>query len=118
MRFIKPLLLTVMASSLATYAFACSAMSTPDAAMQCCSTMPCSSDGHEHSQECCKTMPSMHSPFLQPASAEALSFSPVFVEALTAFRASEVLDFPANVLTAQCHAPPISRSMALSPLRI
>jgi hypothetical protein len=118
MRFIRPILLASMTIAFATYAFDCLAMSTPDAAMQCCDMMHCSSHGHQHSQECCKTMPSMHAPFVQPASAHALSFSPVFVAVLPAFHASQVSDFPSSVLTAQCHAPPIPQAAPPSPLRI
>jgi len=93
-------------------------MSTPDAAMQCCDTMHCSSHGHRHSQECCKTMPAVHAPFVQPASAHALSFSPVFVAVLPGFNASQVIDTPSKVLTAHCHAPPIPQAAAPSPLRL
>src|SRR5467141_2761714 len=118
MHFAKPILLAVMAIAFATYAFDCLAMSTPDAAMQCCDTMHCSSHGHQHSQECCKTMPSMHAPFVQPASAHDPSFAPVFVAALPGFNASQSLDSSAGVLTAHCHAPPISQIVASSPLRI
>src|ERR1700687_411272 len=118
MRFAKLILLAVIAIAFATYAFDCLTMSTPDAAMQCCNTMSCSSHGHEHSQECCKTMPSMHAPFVQPASAHAPSFSPVFVAALPGFNGSQVLDSPSKVLTAHCHAPPVPVAAAPSPLRI
>jgi len=118
MRFTKPILLAVMAIALAMYAFDCLAMSTPEQAMQCCDSMPCSSTGHQHSQECCKTMPSMHAPFLQPASAHGPSFLPVFVAVLPGFDALQGLDFSAGVLTAHCHAPPISQIAASSPLRI
>src|SRR5467141_982874 len=109
MRFAKPILQAVVAIALAAYAFECLAMSTPEQAMQCCDTMPCSSHGHKHSQECCKTMPSMHAPFLQPASAHALSFSSAFVAVLPRFNSSQVLDSPLMLLTAHCHAPPISQ---------
>jgi hypothetical protein len=118
MRFAKLFLLTGMAIAFATYAFDCLAMSTPEAAMQCCDTMPCSSHGHGHSQECCKTMPSMHHPFVQPSSTHAPSFSTVFVAVLPRFNALQALDSPSNVLVAHCHAPPILPSVALSPLRI
>jgi hypothetical protein len=118
MRFAKLILLAVMAIAFATYAFDCLAMSTPDAAMQCCDTMPCSSHSHEHSQECCKTMPSMHAPFVQLASVHGLSFTPVFVAVLPRFNASQVLESPSKVLTAHCHAPPIPQAAAPSPLRI
>jgi len=118
MRFIKPILLAVIAIALAAYAFDCLAVSTPEQAMQCCDSMPCSSHGHQHSQECCKTMPSMHAPFVQPASAHGPSFTPVFVAVLPALNASQGLDSSAAVLTAHCHAPPISPIAASSPLRI
>src|ERR1700694_5801928 len=118
MRFIKPILLTVMAIALATYASDCFAMSTPEQAMQCCDSMPCSAHGHEHSQECCKTMPSLHAPFVQPASPLGLSFSPVFVAVLPAFNTLQDLVFTAGVLTTHCHAPPISPIATPSPLRI
>src|SRR6266852_7652914 len=108
MRLIRPILLVLMAIAFGTYAFDCLAMSTPDAAMQCCDTMHCSSHGHRHSQECCKAMPSMHAPFVQPASAHGPSFTPVFVAVLPAFNASQGLNSSAAVLTAHCHAPPIS----------
>ena len=117
-RFTKPMLLAVVAIALAVYAFDCLAMSTPEQAMQFCDSMPCSSHGRQHSQECCKTMPSMHAPFVQPASAHALNFSPIFVAVLAAFSASQVSDSLSNVLTAQCHAPPVPQAAALSPLRI
>jgi len=118
MRFTKPMLLAVVAIALAVYAFDCLAMSTPEQAMQCCNSMPCSSHGHQHSQECCKTMPSMHAPFVQPASAHGPSFTPVFVAVLPAFNASQGLNSSAAVLTAHCHAPPISPIAASSRLRI
>src|SRR5882672_2138894 len=107
MRIIRPILLAVMAIAFATYAFDCLAMSTPDTAMQCCDTMPCASHGHERSQQCCKIMPSMHRPFLQPASAHAQSLASVFVAVLPEFSASQVLDSPSRALTAYCHALPI-----------
>jgi hypothetical protein len=118
MRFPKLILLAVLAIALASYAFDCLAMSTPEQAMQCCDSMPCSSHGHQHSQECCKTMPSMHPPFVQPASAYRLSFSVVFAAVMPGFDALQDLDFSAGVLTTHCHAPPISLIAASSPLRI
>jgi hypothetical protein len=118
MRFAKIIFLAAMAIVFATYAFDCLAMSTPEAAMQCCETMHCSSHSHEHSQECCKTMPSMQAPFVRPASTQTPSLSLVFVAMLPDFSASQAPDSPSNVLTAQCHAPPIPHSAAPSPLRI
>src|ERR1700730_8801903 len=118
MRLIGPFLLAVMAIAFATYALDCLAMATPDAAMQCCDTMHCSSHGHQHSQECCKTMPAMHAPFVQTASAHAPSFSPAFVAVLAGLSASQLLDSPSRVLTAHCHAPPVPQAAAPLPLRV
>jgi hypothetical protein len=115
---LKPILFVAVAVGLAVYAIDCGAITTPEQSMQCCDTMPCSSHGHEHSQDCCKTMQSMHAPFVQPALAQGLSFSPIFVAVPPEFSASRILDSSSNVLTAHCHAPPIPQATALSPLRI
>jgi hypothetical protein len=117
MRFAKIIFVAVMMVAFATYAFDCLAMSTPEAAMQCCETMHCSTHSHGHSQECCKTMPSMQASFVRPASVQAPSLSIAFVAVLPDFSAPQAPNSPSNVLTAQCHAPPIPKS-ALSPLRI
>jgi hypothetical protein len=118
MHLLKPMLLTMMVIAFAAYAFDCSAMSTPDEAIECCNTMPCSAHNPEHNQECCKTMPSMHAPFLQSASSHSPTLAPVFVAVLPGFNASQILDFPSNALPAHCHAPPIPQAAVPSPLRI
>jgi hypothetical protein len=118
MRLAKPILLVAVALAIAVYAIDCGAMTSSDEAMQCCSTMPCSSHSQEHSQECCTTMPSTHAPFLQPASAHDLSFSPVLVAVLPSFRASKGLDSVADILASHSHAPPISQAAVPSPLRV
>jgi hypothetical protein len=114
----KPILLLIVAAAIALYATDCGAMTTPDQAMQCCDTMPCSSHSPERSQECCSNMPSVHAPFLQPASTQGLSFSPVFVALLPGFDALPGLHSTANIYRARSHAPPISPTASLSPLRI
>jgi hypothetical protein len=93
-------------------------MSTPDEAMKCCDTMACSSQGHEHSQDCCKTMPSMHAPFVQPASAHGVSFFAVFLAVLPGTSAAQSFDFSAQFFAAHSHAPPIPHAAASAPLRI
>jgi len=118
MRFMKPILLVVVALAIAVYAIDCGAMTSSDEAMQCCSTMPCSSHSQEHSQECCTTMPSTHAPFLQPASAHDLSFSPVLVAVLPSSSASKDLHSVADVLASHSHAPPIPQATVPSPLRV
>jgi hypothetical protein len=118
MRFVESILLLAIAFAIAAYTIDCGAMTTPDAAMQCCSTMPCSSHGQGHSEECCTTMASTHAPFVQPASAHDLSFSPVLLAVLPAFNVSQNLNSTANAVAAHSHAPPIPQAAAPSPLRV
>jgi hypothetical protein len=118
MRLAKPILMAVIAITLAAYAFDCLAMSTPEEAMQCCDTMPCSSHSPEHSQDCCKTMPSMHAAFVQPPSVHGAPFALVFVAVLPAIHESQGVDSSVSITAARCHAPPIADPAAHSPLRI
>src|SRR5215472_11098334 len=62
----------VLGVALAAYALDCSGMTTPEQAMQCCNSMPCSSQS-DHAQDCCKTMPAMHAPFVQPSSTSSIA---------------------------------------------
>src|SRR5437870_12513128 len=75
MGLLRPILPALLAVALSAYGFDCSAMTTPEQAMQCCNSMHCSSPAH-HGQDCCKRMPSVRSPFVQPSSVHGMSFSP------------------------------------------
>lgn len=116
MRFGGKFLLVVLASSLAAYAIDCSAMTTPEAAMECCRSMPCSS--HSHSQECCKTMPAMHAPFIQPHSIRGISLAHIVVAILPAFRSVERISSWSAGRAAYGHAPPAANSPPILALRI
>lgn len=118
MRFVKTILLMAIAVAIAVYTTDCGAMTTPDEAMQCCNSMPCSSHGQGQNQQCCETMPSAHAPFIQPASVRDQSFSPVLAAVLPAFCASQDLDSAADFPAAHCHAPPIPQAATPSPLRV
>jgi hypothetical protein len=117
MRLAKPILLAVLAVTLAAYAFDCGAATTPEQAMQCCNSMSCSSHGH-HAQDCCKTMPSMHVPFVQPSSMHGVSYSPLVFAVLPATGKSHPVNSSNPVIAAHCHAPPIRYDPAPLPLRI
>jgi hypothetical protein len=117
MRLAKPIFLAVLSIALAAYAFDCGAAATPEQAMQCCNSMPCSSHGH-HAQDCCKTMPAMHAPFVQPSSAHAVSYSPLVFAVLPAARESQGFHLSARVVDATSHAPPILSAPAPLPLRV
>src|SRR6266566_4286519 len=117
MRLANPIFLAVLAVALAAYAFDCGATTTPAQAMQCCNSMPCSSDGH-HPQDCCKTMQAMHAPFVQPSSVHSASSSPLVFAVLPAARESLALGSSNRVIAAHCHAPPICSVPAPIPLRI
>jgi hypothetical protein len=117
MRLAKPIFLAVLAVSLAAYAFDCGAATTPEQAMQCCNSMPCSSNGH-HAQDCCKTMQAMHAPFVQASSVHGVSYSPLVLAVLPATGESHALDSSNRAIAAHCHAPPILHTPAPLPLRI
>lgn len=111
----KTFLLAVLALALASYAVDCSALQTPQAAMRCCASMPCS---HGHSQQdCCKNMPSMHVPFVQPASLHHVQLSSAVAAVLPAVPNLRALDGSTLFATLYCHAPPVF-SASLSPLRL
>jgi hypothetical protein len=118
MRLMKPILFVVIAVAIALYVIDCGAMTTPDEAMQCCNSMPCSSHSQDRSQECCTTMPSAHGPFIERASAHDPSFSPVLVAVPRSFSALQGLDSAADVLASYSHAPPIPQAAVPLPLRV
>src|SRR4029077_9961734 len=72
----KFIFLVAFVVALAAYSFDCGAALTPEQAMKCCDSMPCSQG--EHGQDCCNTMPSAHSSFVQPTSVTHGSFCPFF----------------------------------------
>lgn len=117
MRFGKATFVAALAVALTAYAFDCGGMTTPQQAMQCCKSMPCSSRGHR-GQDCCKTMPAMRSPFVQSPSVYGTGFSLNAMAVLPASGESQVKTLPARSVVAQCHAPPLSDSRISTPLRI
>lgn len=118
MRFARTFLMAVLAVALAAYAFDCgAAMATPEQAMQCCNSMPCSSSSHQ-GQDCCKTMPAMHAPFVQPSSVNGLQHSLVLVAALATLNEYHGVNSTARARAEHSHAPPIVYSVSSLPLRI
>jgi hypothetical protein len=113
----KPILLAAVAIALAVYALDCGAMTTPEEAMQCCNSMPCPSQGHDH-QDCCKTMAAMHAPFVQPSSSRHVSISPILSAVLPASSESQVADSFLGVIAAHRSAPPSTFVPFPLPLRI
>ena len=118
MRLDKPIFLALLSITLVAYAFDCGAATTPEQAMQCCNSMPCSSHGHEHSQDCCKTMPTMHAPFVQPTAVHDVSSTVVVFAVLPATGKPYAVDSSYRVIAAHCHAPPIFYAPVHLPLRI
>src|SRR5438874_8213641 len=117
MSLFRPILPALLAVALSAYGFDCSAMTTPEQAMQCCNSMRCSSHAH-HGQDCCKRMPSVRSPFVQPSSVHGVSFSPTLLAVMPARGELPVLDFLARIIPAHSHAPPLLSFSALVPLLI
>jgi hypothetical protein len=118
MRRANRILIAAVVIALAVYAFDCGATTTPEQAMQCCDSMPCSSQGHHDGQDCCKTMPSMHAPFVQPSPLNGAFTSSVVLAVLPGFVESQFSGSSAGVIAAHCHAPPIFYAPAAIPLRI
>ena len=117
MRFGKPILMAILASALVLYAFDCTAPATPEQAMECCQSMACSSHGQD-SQDCCKTMPTMHSPFVRASSANVTYSSNFLFAMIPAAGELPGIEWSERVVTAHSHAPPISPSTVVRPLRI
>jgi hypothetical protein len=118
MRLARPIFLSILTVVLAAYAFDCGAMTTPEQAMQCCDTMPCSSHGHAQSEDCCKTMPSMHAAFVQPASVNGVSFASVVIAFIPASDVLGTTDSSMRVIAAHCNAPPTLSALVPLPLRL
>lgn len=116
MRLVKPIFLALLTVALAAYAFDCGA-TTPEQAMECCNSMPCSSQGH-HGQDCCKIMPAMHAPFVQPSLVHGVPNLPVKVAVLQTFDGSHGLDLSARIIPEHSHAPPVVSTPTPPPLRI
>ena len=75
MRFARSILVAVLGLAFAAYGFDCSPMMSPDKAMECCDSMNCSQG--MHGEDCCQTAPSVHAPFVQPASMQSIAFAPL-----------------------------------------
>jgi hypothetical protein len=117
MHFSKAILVAMVTMAVAVYAFDCSAMTTPDEAMQCCNSMPCSPHGHQ-GQDCCKTMPSMHAPFVKSSSVH--SVEPLGLQLAVLTSGQDFVNSFSFVgrVAAHSHAPPDNRAFDLTPLRI
>jgi hypothetical protein len=117
MRLLKPVVMLVLVVALAAYALDCGAMTTPEQAMQCCTSMPCSPHGHD-GQDCCKEMPAMHAPFVQSASTHSVSQTHAISAVLTQLQASGSAWPDHGTVGGWSHAPPIVTLPKFSPLRI
>jgi hypothetical protein len=117
MHLVKPVFLVAFVVALAAYSFDCGAAMTPEQAMKCCDSMPCSSQG-QHGQDCCNTMPSAHASFVQPTSVAHVSFVPVVFALLRTLVDARDGDCSDRVIAAFAHDPPLSLVFASVPLRI
>jgi hypothetical protein len=113
----KTLVMVALVVALAAYALDCGAMTTPEQAMQCCSSMPCAPQGHV-GQDCCKSMPSMHAPFVQPTSVHPTTHALAAVATLAASGANSAALAEFEAFSTSSHAPPPIGTSAFLPLRI
>src|ERR1700758_2888893 len=117
MRFATKLVMAVLGVTLAAYALDCSGMTTPEQAMQCCDSMPCSSQSN-HGQDCCKTMPAMHAPFVQPSSTSTIVLPTAQPAVLGVIPRVIRLDSSRVPVFANEQAPPGIKTSYLTPIRI
>jgi hypothetical protein len=117
MQLFRPILMLTLVVALSAYALDCGAMTTPEQAMKCCSSMPCAPHGHD-GQDCCKEMPSMHAPFVQPVSGRSAPQTHTIVAVLTTLQASDLTRPDRGTIAVPLHALPIISPPTYSPLRI
>src|ERR1700683_2426438 len=114
----KPILFALLVLALVGYALDCSAVSSPNEAMQCCNTMPCSPHVNHHGEDCGKAMPNMHAPVGQPSSAHAVSPSLTFFAVIPAIDAAQLSICAPGITSSHSHAPPGPHAPTSSSLRI
>lgn len=117
MGFVRKVLVAVVAVAFAAYGFDCLAMTTPEQAMQCCTSMPCAPSSH-NDQDCCKTMAAVSAPFVKPAAGHVVSLSHIESLPLLAIDASPYTCSTRFTAATCSHAPPYGFSPAFSPIRI
>src|SRR5215475_4414002 len=105
MRFAKPILVAVLSFAFAAYGFDCSPMMSPDKAMECCDSMNCSHG--MHGEDCCRTAPSVHAPFVQPASTHSVAFTPLAFAVLPTFIDMSSTDHADGRVALRLHDPPL-----------
>ena len=117
MRVAKTVLVAVALAALFAYALDCSASVTPEDAIQCCQSMPCSSHSHT-GEDCCKTMPASHAPFVQTSPVHVHVASSPAVAVLPPFLGSSEMSVSVCSVSSDFHPLPMFRSAAPEPLRI
>lgn len=117
MRLAKSILQTALGVVLSLYALDCGGMTTPDQAMECCKSMPCSSGSHSD-QDCCKTMPTMHAPFVQTSVVHGASYRPAVELTFATIDVSQRADSSRRGIAGNSHAPPVFYSTTPLTLRI
>lgn len=108
--------LTLLAFALATYGFDCWAESSPQQAMRCCHSMPCSHSGKQH-EDCCRSMPTVHGPFVQSPAVHNIALVDVASAITSTYQLVGVDPEPATVRV-NSHGPPGAPLRVASPIRI
>ena len=117
MRLSKAILVAVLSFAFAAYGFDCSPVMSPDKAMECCDSMNCSHG--MHGEDCCQTAPSVHAPFVQPASMHNVGFAPLVLAVQPASIEISSFDHEDGPAALRFHDPPrIFDSSAPLQLRI
>lgn len=105
MRFAKPILVALLGIAFSAYGFDCSPMTSPDQAMECCDSMNCSHG--MHGEDCCRTAPSVHAPFVQPASVDGVALAPLALMLPAVHSLPLDFDHPDGWEILRFHDPPL-----------
>jgi hypothetical protein len=118
MGFAKSITVALLTAALGLYAADCSAMLTPQQAMQCCKTMHCPSSLH-HTQHCCRTMPNVRAALGQPSSIQSAPLAHTISAPLpVANMALTQVPKTSSYVIADFHSPPAAFSPPAFSLRI
>jgi hypothetical protein len=105
MRLSKAILVAVLSFAFAAYGFDCSPVMSPDKAMECCDSMNCSHG--MHGEDCCQMAPSIHAPFMQPASVHSAGFVPLALAVQPISSQIRFFDPADGRATLRFHDPPL-----------
>ncbi len=112
----KAILCAVIVASLAAYAYDCLPMTTAQQAMDCCHSMPCSTQAHK-GKDCCQSMAANQVAFALPTLVHHISLHPPVAGIASPVRPS-ALACSGRMIAEQNESPPGFHTSISPPIRI